>query len=319
MRLKFDADDKQKIASLVKAWAPGQVTLGVFDTIRSDFGVPKGLVQTMFWHVDTLDAVSGLDWLVFKGGTCVQSYIPWGLQRASDDLDFNSVIENPNAIRDEIEKWNIAAIKKGNAVSVRGIDFGLLEFVLQDKSSGTLTFRRRMPTKFGDLELIKDKDVQAKTLKVQINYKHAWLPAIKKVTRPVDFFIMKYQSPKHKVQVVHSSAEDLIADKMVAISRANPSHREKFKDVYDIWALLQEQRDGKLVMEKLEAVADARGLKAQALKEGVVQTISDLGEKGHMARDHGALVCKDGRKELEDWEGFCQRTVKAIQGLVNHS
>jgi len=316
MRLKFDPDEKQKIASIIKAWAPKQVTQGVFDTVKSGFGIPRGLVQTMFWHVDTLLALSSLDWLVFKGGTCVQSYIPYGFQRASDDLDFNSGIENPNTIRGELKKWNELALKNGNAVRIRGIDFGVLEFVHQDKLSGTMTFKRRMPSKFGDMELVGDKDVQAKALKVQINYKHAWLPAIKKVTRSVDFFIMKYQRPKRKVMVVHSSPEDLIVDKMVAISSVNPSHREKFKDVYDIWALLREKRDPKLVQKKADAITEAMGLDGASLKEGAVQTISDLGERGHMARDHSALVCKDGRKELEDWEGFCNRTVEALKELM---
>jgi len=312
MRLKFAPDEKEKIASIIKAWAPSQVTQRVFDTIRSDFGIPRGLVQTMFWHVDTLLAITSLDWLVFKGGTCVQSYVPYGLQRASDDLDFNSNIENPNAIRAELKKWNKTALEKGNAVLVRGLAFGALELIYQDKLSGTLTFKRRMPSKFGDMELVGDKEIQAKALKVQINYKHAWLPAIKTVKKPVDFFIMKYQRPKRKVMVVHSSPEDLIVDKMIAISKANPSHREKFKDVYDLWTLLREKRNTKNIKEKSDAVTGAMGIDWASLKDGAVQTISDLGERGHMARDHSALVCKDGRKELEDWEGFCQRTVKAI-------
>ena len=64
------------------------------------------------------------------------------------------------------------------------------------------------------------------------------------------------------------------------------------------------------------AVAEAMGLDGASLKEGAVQTISDLGERGHMARDHSALVCKDGRKELEDWEGFCNRIVEALKELM---
>jgi predicted nucleotidyltransferase component of viral defense system len=59
----------------------------------------------MFWHMEILRRLAPLsEFLVFKGGTCVQSYINPMLQRASNDLDFNTTIQNPNALMQKMEE-----------------------------------------------------------------------------------------------------------------------------------------------------------------------------------------------------------------------
>lgn len=99
---------------------------------------------------------------VFKGGTCVQSYIDPVLQRASNDLDFNTTIQNPNALMQKIEELNRQLKTQGTAIEAQGILYGVFEFELNDTASGTLNYRHRMPSRPGQYERVAGNDIQFK-------------------------------------------------------------------------------------------------------------------------------------------------------------
>lgn len=136
MRLDLSSEEKGRALSIVKVWKRDAMNFDTFRAMQAEWGVPARLVETVFWHLDTLDALGSPEWLVFKGGTCVQSYIKPEFQRASVDLDFNTDIQNPNAVMDAVKKLNVKLRER--AVTVRGS----VEFDSRDVRSGTLNFRR---------------------------------------------------------------------------------------------------------------------------------------------------------------------------------
>ncbi|MBU4490884.1 MAG: nucleotidyl transferase AbiEii/AbiGii toxin family protein, partial [Euryarchaeota archaeon] len=185
MRISFSAEEKIRLLSTILIWNRNQLTQDVFRKLQAKYGIPPYLVETMFWHMEILRRLMPIsEFLVFKGGTCVQSYIDPALQRASNDLDFNTTIQNPNALMRKVEDLNSQLKLQGTAVEVQGIFYGMFEFESIDAASGTLNYRHRMPSRFGEYEHVAGTDVQAKSIRVQINFKHAWLPAIKKAVKP---------------------------------------------------------------------------------------------------------------------------------------
>jgi hypothetical protein len=59
--------------SIPRVWARGQLSQRSIREIQTSTGIPAQLVESVIWGMDTLDALKDEDWLVFKGGTCVQS------------------------------------------------------------------------------------------------------------------------------------------------------------------------------------------------------------------------------------------------------
>ena len=188
MRIELTHSERLRILSIVTSWERNQISQDVFRDIQRKSGIPARLVEITFWHTDTLALLTEVDWLVFKGGTCVQSYLQSGYQRASVDLDFNATIGNPHSIREEIDRLNRKIHDRGHHVSIQGFDFGIIEFKGEDSRTGTLNFSRRMPSRFGELERMGDKTIQGKSIRVQINYKHSWLPALKPLMKIPEFF-----------------------------------------------------------------------------------------------------------------------------------
>jgi predicted nucleotidyltransferase component of viral defense system len=189
MRINFSIEEKIKILSTIQVWKREQLTQEVFRKLQVKYGIPAYLIETFFWHMEILNRLHPMsEFLVFKGGTCVQSHIDPLFQRASNDLDFNTTIENPNSLMQKIEDMNKLLKDKRIAIEVQGVQYGIFEFESNDAVSGTLNYRHRMPSRFGEYERVSGNDVQAKSIRVQVNYKHSWLAAIKKVMKPVQFF-----------------------------------------------------------------------------------------------------------------------------------
>ncbi len=307
--------EKMKVMSIVGSWEREQITQEVLRSIQKDIGIPARYVEIMFWHYDILSLFAETDWLIFKGGTCVQSFIRPGYQRASMDLDFNSSIGNPNAIKCEISILNKMMDKKGAHVTVQGIDFGKIEFIEDDVHSGTLNFIRRMPTRFGDMEKVGDDRIQAKSIRIQINYKNAWLPALSPIDKVPEFFILDYQKPKKLINMTHSSKEDLIADKVLATCNVGGFGRERFKDIYDIGMLLKDGYDKETISKKLGLVGKKAKIEPTSLIKGAVETISDFAIRGVEARGFASMVANAGQDHVKDWESFCFRIADELKGL----
>jgi predicted nucleotidyltransferase component of viral defense system len=311
MRISFSAEEKIMLLSTVRIWNRSQLTHDVFRRLQAKYGIPAYLIETMFWHMEILRRLKPLgEFLIFKGGTCVQSYIDPMLQRASNDLDFNTTIQNPNALMHKIEELNSQLKTLDTAIEIQGIPYGFFEFESSDKASGTLNYRHRMPSRFGEYEHAAGNDVQAKSIRIQINYKHAWLPAIKKVIKPVRFFVIEEEAPEEEVIFPHSSIEDLIADKIMATEEH--TGRERFKDIYDLMVLLHLEFDITLVNNKLTLIASKIGRDAGELLRSSANTVMAFGERTGEAQGFASMVCRGGKALIKDWEIECERTAKNI-------
>lgn len=313
MRIELTHSERLKILSIVTSWERNQISQDVFRDIQRKSGIPARLVEITFWHTDMLALLTEVDWLVFKGGTCVQSYLPSGYQRASVDLDFNATIGNPHSIREEIDLLNRRIRDRGNHVSIQGFDFGTIEFKGEDTRTGTLNFSRRMPSRFGELERMGDKTIQGKSIRVQINYKHSWLPALKPCLKNPEFFIFDHEKPKKSGKILHSSIEDLIADKILALSMVGPFGRERFKDVYDLAMITVKGFDADLVAEKLVLVGRKSNLEAGAFVRGAVETISSIGTQSQEAKGFASMIGRMGRLDISNWGEFCLSTAERLR------
>jgi predicted nucleotidyltransferase component of viral defense system len=184
------------------------------------------------------------------------------------------------------------------------------EFESLDKASGTLNYRHRMPSRFGEYEHVAGSDVQAKSIRIQINFKHAWLPAIKKVVKPVEFFIADEASPGEAVVFPHESIEDLIADKIMATEEH--TGRERFKDIYDLMVLLDLDFDKALINEKLVLIAKKIGRDAKELLRSSANTVMAFGDRASEAQGFASMVCRGGKALIKDWEIGCERLADKI-------
>lgn len=314
MRISFSVEEKTKLLSTIRIWNRNQLTQEMFRKLQVKYGIPAYLIETMFWHMEILRRLAPLsEFLVFKGGTCVQSYIDPALQRASNDLDFNTTIQNPNALMQKMEDINSQLKALGTAVEVQGIFYGIFEFESIDAASGTLNYRHRMPSRFGEYEHVAGSDVQAKSIRVQINFKHAWLPAIKKVVKPVEFFIAGEAAPGEAVVFPHESIEDLIADKIMATEEH--TGRERFKDIYDLMVLLALDFDRTLVTKKLDLIAEKIGRDAKELLRSSANTVMTFGDRANEAQGFASMVCRGGKALIKDWEIGCERLAEKIMQL----
>ncbi len=305
---------------IIEVWPLKELTQAKLRELQRDFGVSAYLIEMVFWHLDTLHQLSRIkDFLVFKGGTCVQSYLPEKFQRASNDLDFNTTINNPNALMEKMAELNEHLEENNNALSLQIDDtlvpYGHFEFEFNDARSGTLSFKRRMPSRLGEYELVKGNEVLAKSLKVQINYKHAWLPAMKILNKHVDFFINKTVTSKIHVKFPHESVEDLISDKIIATSNIGQFGRERFKDIYDLMLLSRQDFDGRLIIDKIRRIVSKTNLDAENVLKGAVNTISTFAGRYQDAQGFASMVCYGGKELIKNWEVECESLADRILEL----
>ena len=312
MRIELTHAERSRILSIVRSWERDQMSQEVFRDIQRKSGIPARSVEIMFWHTDTLALLAEVDWLVFKGGTCVQSYLPRGCQRASVDLDFNSTIGNPHSIRESIDHLNSNIHERGDHVTIQGFDFGTIDFRNVDSLTGTLNFARRMPSHFGEIERMGDRTIQAKSVRIQINYKHSWLPALRPVLKVPDLFVFEYQQPVRMREISHASREDLIADKILALSMVGPFGRERFKDVYDLGMITTRDFDTATVVEKLELVGRKSNIMTRAFFEGAVETISSFGSRQQEVMGFVSMIGRTGRQIALNWDGFCSTVAERL-------
>ncbi|MGA1822844.1 MAG: nucleotidyl transferase AbiEii/AbiGii toxin family protein [Thermoplasmatota archaeon] len=316
MRIELTHDEKVEVLGIVKAWKRKQITQDRLRSIQKETGIPARSIEIMFWHYDSLSLFENVDSFTFKGGTCVQSWLPGRYQRASVDLDFNSMAGNPNSIKDIIEDINMTSIRKGRTAEIRGINFGSIEFMYTDDQTGTMTFIRRMPTRFNEMIKVGNDSIQGIDQRIQINFKNAWLPAIKPISKDAAFIIVEFERPEFKTNVIHSSVEDLIADKILATCNVHGFGRERFKDVYDLEMLLDLDRDNELIMKKLSLIAQKKGVDPLSFIEGSVETISRISDRSQEARGFASMVGKGGRERIiPSWEMFCLDVIERIRSI----
>lgn len=316
-RIILTADEKETARALLhRTWTPADLTQAAITKAADPFGVnPRDAYMTLL-HLDTLDALRALDFLVFKGGTCVQTYLPPGYQRISVDLDYNSRHPHPSTIESAIGDLNAKLEKDGRAATIHGIEYGKLLPIGYDQHTGTVGFARYLATPFDELASRGGTEFQARMLRVQINVKHHELPALEPKDRDVAFFTQPALKPKRAVQTECASAADLNADKILTITKnVGGFGRERIKDFYDLFALRRLKVPQERVREKLDRVAAKANASRGDILKGAIERCEEVRANYAQAKGFVTSACKDGKALLNDWEGelgSLQRTLKEL-------
>lgn len=314
MKIIFDRDEKTRIRSIVRSWSPDQLTFQRFRDIQASSGVPARLVETVFWLEDTLGVFAECDHLVMKGGTCVQCYIPYSQQRASVDIDMNTDIQNPLALKEYLLALNEDISYEDRSCSIQDIEFGTLNYEFQDECSGTISFTRRMPSRFGEFEMVGNRRVMSKTIRIQVNYKNHWMPAMETLRRHPDLFIHEYERPNANIIVPMESPGDLFADKILTVCNVGGFGRERFKDVYDLIVMrhLVQGPVELIASKKLHLIAARGSIEVDAIIDGAVETVSSFRDRSQEAKGFASMVCKEGKERIKRWEMECEELADTI-------
>ncbi len=303
-RIPLSAEEKRAARALLDGtWNAADVTQAAVQKAAQPFGVNPREAYMSLLHLDTLDAMRDFDFLVFKGGTCIQTYLPPGYQRLSVDLDFNSRHPHKNTVNTAIEGLNKRLEEEGRAHTIQGVPFGYLVPFDEDAQSGTVSFGRYLPTPYDDVAMVGGKEVQARLLRVQINVKHFELPAMDPAKRDVAFFTQPALKPKRAVTAECASMADLFADKVLAITmNVGGFGRERIKDFYDLFALRREKVPMTRVGKKLDIVAaNVNHTRADVVK-GAMERCDNVRANYLQAKGFVTSACKDGKKLLDHWE-----------------
>ncbi len=163
------------------------------------------------------------DAFVFKGGTCLR--ICYGLQRASEDLDFNTLLP----------------ISKVREIILKCLrDYDLLNIPHNLYVEKEYEGNKRFEVRFNG-PLYNGNKESTNTLKIDIN-KH-------KVTNTVVKVIPQLFSDIPLFTLVSLAEHEILAEKIRAlVNRSAP------RDVYDVWILLQKnvKLDRKLILKKFK-------------------------------------------------------------------
>ena len=316
-RVLLTADEKKQARALLDAmWKPEQVTIGSVTAAADPLQVNPREAYITLLHLDTLDALHELDFLVFKGGTCVQTFLPPARQRISVDLDFNSRYAHPNTVESAIVNLNTQLVKDGRAATIHGIEYGKLLPDGHNAPTGTVNFARYLPTPWDERAVRDGVEFQARLVRVQINIKHHELPAIDPKKRKIEFFTQPALKSTRDVKVESASAADLVADKILAITKnVGGFGRERIKDFYDLFAMGDLKVPRELVVDKLDRVAaKVNATRAQVL-DGAVERCEDVRANHLVVQSYVSSVCKDGKKLLANWETELDKLQDRLRAL----
>lgn len=163
------------------------------------------------------------DNFIFKGGTCLR--ICFGLERASEDLDFNTNLNTEKTIK-IVEK----CLK----------DFELLNIPYKIYSKKEFEGNLRIEVRF-EGPLFSGKSSSTNTLKIDFNkskVKYTKAKVIQKLFSDVPMFTIKVMDEK-----------EILAEKIRAMT-----NRTESKDIYDVWMLFNNDitMDKELIREKLK-------------------------------------------------------------------
>lgn len=317
-RVILTADEKAAARALIqKTWDPANVTRDALTKAADPFGVNPREAYASLLHLDTLDALRDLDFLVFKGGTCVQTYLPPALQRVSVDLDFNSRYPHPNTVENAIAELNARLRADGRAATIHGLEYGSLIPQGHDEHAGTVAFARYLPTPFDETSILAGTQFQARLIRIQINVKHHELPALDPTRRKVAFFTQKTLQPRHEIQVECASAADLEADKILTITKnVGGFGRERIKDFYDLFALSRTKIPQDRVREKLDRVAKQANATRENILKGAIERAEDMRAQHATAKGFVTSACRDGKLLLDKWETELDALQERLRALL---
>ena len=160
---------------------------------------------------------------VFKGGTCLR--IIFGLERASEDLDFSADISV-----DELKKIVDKCLKDFDLLNIKYKIYAEKEF------KGNLRFEIRF-----EGPLFVGKNASTNTLKIDFNKL--------KIKNKVVKVVQKLFSDIPLFTIIVLEEKEILAEKIRALI-----NRSESRDLYDIWMLLNKgvEIDKKLIINKLK-------------------------------------------------------------------
>ena len=253
--------------------------------------------EKQIWVYDTLHVLkeySDLD-LFFKGGTCIQSFIPLNYQRFSVDIDFNIACADrtKDFILSKFDKLNNELREQGLLIpaydtkhkerSTENLVYCQFYPKEYDEYTGTITFFRPFLSKVDGTrktfsysnDLISKHNLSGvfNHLQVQVNLKHT-LPAMKAELRVVRLRISKYSEFRKDLYFKCLSIGDLFADKLIAFK-----DRKTFKGLYDLGMLIQiiKDHDVEICREKIKRLSKNGNL----IRESVRAIKDSIGERAY--------------------------------------
>lgn len=316
-RILLTREDKKTLSkNVLRFWNEDSFTLANFKNISDTIKLPVTLVETMALHYENLFSLNSLlDRLVFKGGTAVQQYLKPELQRGSVDLDFNTSIGNPSAVKQEIQNINNLLKQSQQAIEVHGVHFGLFEFDHEDAKSGTITFNRLLPTKLNESVKIGNSIIQGKKTKIQINYKHSWLPAQDPVILSLKLFPSHFLQTEFSITPTMSSPGDLICDKILTLTQVKDFGRERIKDVYDLYNLmrLDNNQNFSIADAKLTSIAMSEGLSKSEIISSTLKHLDEMKAITSTVIGFKSQVAKEGWPIIDNWENSIESIIKNLE------
>ena len=179
----------------------------------------KEYLQYIFLYAISKYAID----FVFKGGTCLR--ICYGLERASEDLDFNTPL-------------NLTELKKIIHVCLKKFDLLNISYKIYSEREYEGNFR--VEIRFNG-PLFVDKSTSTNTLKLDFNRK--------KVNNTISKVIPQLFSDVPLFILIILDEKEIFAEKIRALVS-----RSEARDLYDVWILLNKkvEIDKKLILEKLK-------------------------------------------------------------------
>ena len=295
----------------------------------SDIGISTRYLEYMLWQLDTLYILSkhSSD-LVWKGGTCIQSFLPYKFQRFSIDLDINTQLDQASLkqlFEKEINR-EIRGSKKEEIIE--NISFGTFHFHSEDKQIGSMNFTRIVPTKHGG-EIIfrgKTKVIGAIQIRVQVNYKLAEnLGFIAQEVIEKTPSLIPEKIINKKFTFPHESIADLLSDKIVTMAEIPGFHRGRYriKDVYDIAALIltsKKEKDKGKILRKLDAYSDAWKTDVRTILKASMDGLANIKELNIEALGLRGSVGVLGFSEIIlKWNKITEEVYNFLEALYNAS
>lgn len=192
--------------------------------LKQKRGISLYYLEKEYLQYIFLNAISKYgDSIVFKGGTCLR--ICYGLERASEDLDFSC-------------SFNVPELKKIVNDCLKSFDFlGIEHFNLVEKEfEGNIRFEIKFKG-----PLFNGNSNSANNLKIDFNKNKVFFKnakVIKNVFSDVPTFVL-----------VTLAEKEILAEKIRAIA-----NRKQARDLYDLWILLGKnvEIDKTLIKKKLQ-------------------------------------------------------------------
>lgn len=321
--LKLRREEKSLVFSISYLFREKDFTPLALSPLSRDTGISTRYIEYFMWQLDTLYIFSHFgDTLVWKGGTCIQSYVPPRYERWSVDIDLNIELDR-DTIFDFISEINHMLHDHKKIITIRGVNFGKIEFYDENPVTGTLNFFRLVPIKHGGETKYKGriKVKEAYPIRIQFNYKlyrELGFTAVSIVPKVPELFpsTMNFK----KFIFPHESPSDLLADKVWALADIKRVHRGRIrlKDAYDLCILCQfTDLDHDIVIRKLESYAENSNTTVEAIISAALNTLDKLKKQRVEVLGMKGIVGADGFNNIIlRWDEEIDELMKKLRGII---